>query len=126
MLPHLQEFLTELVQTPALVCTVSRDGAVSELFLKNAPQKVEFADAWATIECEGWHIHADLSTVARVRFEESRGHEGSISPLISLDDEQGNAVLRFYFPHVSQTYKTWTAEELGLFEQFRTRYEEKT
>ena len=124
MLPQLQELLTDLVQTPALVCTVSRDGVVSELFLEKTPQKVEFADSWVTIECEGWHIHADLSTVVRVRFEEVPGHDGSISPLVSLDDEQGSAVLRFYFPHASQTYKTWTEEELALFGQFKKQYEE--
>ena len=124
MLLQLQELLTDLVQTPALVCTVSRDGVVSELFLDKTPQKIEFADSWATIECEGWHIHADLDAVVEVRFEEVVGHDGSISPLVSLDDEQGNAALRFYFPHTSQTCKTRTEEELALFEQFRERYEE--
>lgn len=122
MFPQLQELLTDLVQTPALVCTVGRDGVVSELFLERSPQKVEFADSWLTIEGAGWHIHADLSMVVRVRFEEVKGHDGSISPFVSLDDQQGKAVLRFYFPHASQTYKIWTQEDLRLFEKFRERY----
>ncbi len=68
MLPHIQQLLTDLAHTPSLVCTVGRDGAVSELFLDGAPQKVEFADSWATVEFSGWHIHVDLSAVAQVRF----------------------------------------------------------
>ncbi|MGH7963239.1 MAG: DUF7676 family protein [Candidatus Binatia bacterium] len=120
----LQQLLHDLSHTASLVCTVSRDGAVSELFLDGAPQKVEFADSWTTIEFRGWHIHADLSTVAQVRLAEAPGHDDSISAFIAFDDDQGKSVLRFYFPHPSHTYKTYTAEELALFGQFKERYEE--
>ena len=124
-LPHIQQLLTGLAHTPALVCTVGRDGAVSELFLDGAPQKVEFADSWATVEFSGWHIHVDLSTVAQVRFAEAPGHDDSVSAFVTFDDSQGKSVLRFYFPHPSHTYKTYTAEELALFGQFRGRYEQR-
>ena len=40
-----------------------------------------------------------------------------------LTGGQGKSVLRFYFPHPSHTYKTYTAEELALFGQFKERYE---
>ncbi len=125
MLPHVQQLLTDLVRTPSLVCTVSRDGAVSELFLDGAPQKVEFADSWATVEFSGWHIHVDLSTVAQVRFAEAPGHDDSVSVFITFADSQGKSVLRFYFPHPSHSYKTYTAEELALFGQFREQYEKR-
>ena len=125
MLPHVQQLLTALAHTPSLVCTVSRDGAVSELFLDGAPQKVEFADSWATVEFSSWHIHVDLSTVAQVRFAEASGHDDSVSAFIAFDDSQGKSVLRFYFPHPSHTYKTYTAEELALFGQFKERYERR-
>lgn len=125
MLPLLRQLLDDLVRTPSLVCTVSRDGAVSELFLDSAPQKVEFADPWATVEFKGWHIHVDLSTVAQIRFAEAPGHDDSVSAFIALDDEREKSVLRFYFPHPSHTYKTYTAEELVLFGQFRERYEKR-
>ena len=125
MLPLLQQLLTDLARTPALVCTVSRDGAVSELFLAGAPQKVEFADSWATVEFSGWHVHVDLSIVTRVHFAETPGHDDSISAFVALDDSQGKSVLRFYFPHPSHTYKTYTAAELALFGQFQERYEKK-
>jgi len=123
MLPFLQQLLTDLARTPSLVCTVSRDGAVSELFLDGAPQKVEFADPWATIEFKGWHIHVDLSTVEQVRFAEAPGHDNSMSAFIAFDDNQGKSVLRFYFPHPSHSYKTYTTDELALFGQFKERYE---
>lgn len=122
MLPHVQQLLTDLAHTSSLVCTVGRDGVVSELFLDGAPQKVEFADSWATIEFSGWHIHVDLSTVAQVRFAEAPGHDDSVSVFIAFDGSQGKSILRFYFPHPSHTYKTYTAEELALFGQFRERY----
>jgi len=120
-----QELLKDLSHTASLVCTVSRDGAVSELFLDSAPQKVEFADPWAIIEFKGWHIHVDLSMVAQVRFAEAPGHDDSISAFIAFDDDQGKSVLRFYFPHPSHTYKTYTAEELTLFGSFKERYEKR-
>ena len=123
MLSDVKQLLEDLARTPALVCTVGHDGVVAELFLDKKIQKVEFADSWATIEYSGWHIHADLDTVTQVRFAEAAGHGDSVSVFISLDDRQGNAVLRFYFPHASQTYRTYTAEELELFEQFKGKYE---
>jgi hypothetical protein len=122
ILPVAQPLLVDLARTPSLVCTVSRDGAVSELFLDGAPQKVEFADPWATIEFRGWHIHVDLSAVAKIRFAEAPGHNDSVSVFVAFDDNQGKSVLRFYFPHPSHTYKTYTAEELELFSRFKERY----
>lgn len=122
MLPCLQQLLTDLAHTQSLVCTVSRDGAVSELFLDGAPRKVEFSDTWATVEFSSWHIHVDLSTVAQVRFTEAPGHDDSISAFVALDDSTGKSVLRFYFPHPSHTYKTYTPEELALFGEFKARY----
>lgn len=126
MLPTVKQLLEELARTRSLVCTVSREGAVSELFLDGAPQKVDFADPWATVEFTSWHIHVDLSMVAQVRFAEAPGHDDSVSVFVSFDDSTGKSVLRFYFPHPSHTYKTYTADELGLFAQFRERYETKT
>jgi len=122
MLPELQPLLTELARTASLVCTVGRDGAVSELFLDGAPQKVEFSGSWATIEFTHWHIHVDLSTVAYVCFTEAPGHDNSISAFVTFDDTAGKSVLRFYFPHPSHTYKTYTPGELALFEQFKERH----
>jgi len=123
MLPQVQQFLTDLARTPSLVCTVSRDGAVSELFLDGAPQKIEFSDPWATVEFKSWHIHVDLSLVTQVRFAEAPGHDNSVSAFAAFDDSQGKSVLRFYFPHPSHTYKAYTAEELALFRRFKERYE---
>ncbi len=125
MLPTVKQLLAELARTRALVCTVGREGVVSELFLDGAPQKVEFADPWATVEFSSWHIHVDLSTVAQVRFAEAPGHDESVSVFISFDDSAGKPVLRFYFPHPSHTYRTYTPDELGLFARFRERYETK-
>ena len=115
MRPQVQQLLTDLARTPSLVCTVSREGAVSELFLDGAPQKIEFSDPWATVEFKSWHIHVDLSLVTQVRFTEAPGHDNSVSAFAAFDDSQGKSVLRFYFPHPSHTYKTYTAEELALF-----------
>jgi hypothetical protein len=122
VLPYLQQLLTELTRTPSLVCTIGREGAISELFLDGAPRKVEFSGSWATVEFPSWHIHVDMSTVARVHFSEAPGHDDSISAFVTLDDNAGKSVLRFYFPHPSHTYKTYTPEELALFGQFTTRY----
>ena len=123
MIPHIQQLLSDLARTPALVCTVSRDGAVSELFLDGSPKKVEFSDSWATVEFSGWHIHVDLSLVTRVRFTEAPSHgESHISAFVSFDDSEEKAVLRFYFPHSSHIHTTYTAEELALFGRFKERY----
>jgi hypothetical protein len=124
MLPHVQQLLGELAHTPSLICTVSRDGAVSELFLDGDPRKVEFAGTWATVEFAGWHIHVDLGSIAQIRFDEVQSHEDSMSAYVSFDDVAGKAVLRFYFPHPSHAYRTYTAEELALFGRFRKRYKE--
>lgn len=124
MLPFLQQLLDDLARTPSLVCTVGREGAVSELFLDGAPQRVEFSEPWVTIEFKSWHIHADLSTVAQVRFTEAPGHADSVSAFIALDDNQGKSVLRFYFPHPSHTHRSYTADELALFARFKERYQE--
>lgn len=123
MIPKVQQLLGELSRTPSLICTVSRDGAVSELFLDGAPRKVEFSGTWATVEFSSWHIHVDLSTVVRIRFDEVQSHADSMSASVSFNDAEGKAVLRFYFPHPSHTHRTYTAEELGLFGRFRERYE---
>ena len=123
MLAELPRFLDDLVHSPALVCTVGRDGVVSELFLEQPVRKFEFADPWVTIEFGGWHVHADLSHVVELRFAEAPGHDGSTSVFLSLNDAQGQPVLRFYFPHASHTYRTYTAEELGLHRRFRERWE---
>lgn len=125
-LPTVKQLLDELARTRSLVCTVGREGAVSELFLDGAPQRVEFADPWATVEFPSWHIHVDLSTVAQVRFAEAPGHDNAVSVFVSFDDSVGKSVLRFYFPHPSHTYRTYTTDELGLFARFRERYEAKT
>jgi hypothetical protein len=122
MLSCLKQLLADLARTPSLVCTVSRDGAVSELFLDGSPQKVEFADPWATVEFKGWHIHVDLSTVVQVRFAEAPSHDDSVSVFLAFNDSQGKSILRFYFPHPSHTYKTYTEEELALFAGFKERY----
>ncbi len=122
MLPHVKQLLEDLAHTPSLVCTVSRDGAVSELFLDGAPQRVEIADPWATIEFKGWHIHVDLSLVTHIRFAEAPGHDRAVSAFVTFDDCQGKAVLRFYFPHPSHTYRSYSADELALFGRFKARY----
>ncbi len=122
MMSGVKQLLEDLARTPSLVCTVGRDGVVSELFLDEKVQKVEFAGPWATVEYSGWHIHANLDAVVKVRFAEAPGH-GSVSVFVSLDDEKGEAVLRFYFPHASQAHRTYTAQELALFETFKERYE---
>ena len=124
MIPGVKQLLEDLARTPALVCTVGRDGVVSELFLDEKVQRVDFADSWATVEYSGWHIHANLDTITKVRFAEAPGHDDSVNVFVSLDDEKGNAVLRFYFPHASQTHRTYTAQELELFETFKARYEQ--
>src|SRR5947207_4311145 len=95
MHPQIQQLLTDLARTPSLVCTVSREGAVSELFLDGAPQKIEFADPWVTIEFKSWHIHVDVSVVTQVRFTEAPGHDNSVSAFAAFDDSQGKSVLRF-------------------------------
>ncbi len=118
----MKQLVEDLARTSSLVCTVGRDGVVSELFLDETVQKVEFTDPWATVEYSGWHIHANLDTITRVRFAEASGHDDSVSVFVSLDDAEGNTVLRFYFPHASQTHRTYTAQELELFEKFKERY----
>ena len=96
---------------------------VSELFIHEAVQKIESADPWATIEFGSWHIHADLDAVTHVRFAEEPSHDNSVSVFVSVDERNGNPVLRFYFPHASQTDQTYTAEELVLFGRFKERHE---
>lgn len=123
MFPEVQQLLGELARTPSLICTVSRDGAVSELFLDGDPRKVEFAGTWATVEFAGWHIHVDLGTIVQIHFDEVQSHEDSMSAYMSFDDAEGKAVLRFYFPHPSHTYRTYTTEELALFGWFKERYQ---
>ena len=124
MIPGVKQLLEDLARTPSLVCTVGRDGVVSELFLDETVRKVEFTDPWATVEYSGWHIHANLDTIAKVRFAEAPSHGDSVGVFVSLDDAEGNAVLRFYFPHASQTHRTYTAQELELFATFKARHEQ--
>lgn len=124
MLATLKQLLDDLARTRSLVCTVGREGAVSELFLDGTPQRVEFADPWATVEYANWHLHVDLSRVTQVRFAEAPGHGDATSVFVSFDDGAGQSVLRFYFPHPSHTHRTYTEEELALFTRFRERYQE--
>lgn len=123
MLSTLQQLLFDLAYTPSLICTVGRSDAIGELMLNNAPQKVEFGDGWAAIECQGWHLHVNLASVVKVRFMEEAGQEGSISPVAVFTDVQRQAVMRFYFPHASHVHRTYTAEELALFGRFKERYQ---
>ena len=122
MLLYVQQLLADLARTPALICTVGRDTAISELFLDGLPKRIDFADTWATVEFTGWHIHVDLATVATVRFAKAQSHGDSTSLFLSFDDAEGQAVMRFYFPHESHTHRTYSPEELELFGQFRERY----
>jgi len=122
MLADIQQILTDLARTPALICTVGRDTAISELFLDGSPKRVDFADSWAAVEFSGWHIHVDLATVVTVRFAEAQSHGDSTSLFISFDDSEKQAVMRFYFPHASHTHRTYTAEELELFGRFKEQY----
>lgn len=123
MLAHVQQLLTHLAYTRALICTVGRDTAISELFLDGDPKRVDFSGSWATVEFAGWHIHVDLSTVATLRFAEAQSHGDSTSLFISFDDAEEKAVMRFYFLHASHMHRTYTAEELALFVKFKERYE---
>lgn len=93
--------------------------------LRDTPRKVEFSDGWAAIECQGWHLHVNLTSVVQVRFAEESGYADSISPVAVFTDAQGQAVMRFYFPHTSHTHTTYTAEELALFSRFKGRYEKE-
>lgn len=93
--------------------------------LRDAPQKVEFRNGWAALECQGWRLHVNLSSVEQVRFEEESGPDGSVSPVAIFTDAQGQAVMRFYFPHASQAHTTYTAEELALFGRFKERYQKR-
>jgi hypothetical protein len=122
MLADLQQLLTDLARTPALICTVGRDTAISELFLDGSPKRVDFSDSWATVEFASWHIHVNLSTITAIRFAEAQSHGDSASLFISCDDVEGKAVLRFYFPHASHTHRTYDEEELALFGRFKARY----
>ena len=124
MLPNVQQLLGELARTPSVICTVSRDGVVSEFFLDDNPRKIEFSGTWATVEFSGWHIHVDLSTIVRMRFDEVQSHADSMSAYVSFDDAEGKAVLRFYFPNPSHSYGTYTAEELALFGRFKELYQQ--
>jgi len=125
MLSTLQHLLSDLASTPSLICTVGRNDAIGELMLRDAPQKVEFSNGWAAIECAGWHLHVNLTSVVQVRFMEEAGHGNSISPVAIFEDEEGKTVMRFYFPHASHTHTTYTAEELALFAEFKERYENR-
>jgi uncharacterized protein len=122
MLPYLEQLLTELAYTPNLICTVGRDTAISELFLDGSPKRVDFSDSWATVEFAAWHIHVDLSTITTMRFAKAQSHGDSTSLFLSLDDSEGTAVLRFYFPHASHANRTYTVDELQLFEKFKRQY----
>jgi hypothetical protein len=122
---QLQRLLTELARVPSVICTVGREDSIGELFLRDAPQKVEFSGSWLAIECAGWHLHVNLAAVRRVRFAEVAGHDGVVSPFVNFEDGDGKSVLRFYFPHASQTHITHTAEDLALFARFKERYEKK-
>lgn len=124
MVTNIQQLLTDLAHTPALICTVGRDTAISELFLDGTPKRVDFTDSWVTVEFSGWHIHVDLSTVATVRFAYAQSHGDSTSLFISFDDVEGKAVMRFYFPHESHTHRTYSSEELQLYSSFKERYGE--
>jgi hypothetical protein len=123
MLSDLQQPLSDLVRTPLLICTVGRNDAVGELFLREAPQKVEFSGDWAAIECKGRHLYVNLAGVTRVRFVEEAGYDQAISPVAIFEDAQQQSVLRFYFPHTSHTHTTYTAGELTLFGRFKERYQ---
>jgi|GEM_PF-7022120 len=123
MLPYVRQLLTDLARTPALICTVGRDTAISELFLDGSPKRIDFADTWAAVEFANWHIHVDLATVATVRFAEAQSHGDSTSLFISFDDTDGQAVMRFYFPHASHTHRSYKAEELDLFGEFKKKYQ---
>ena len=123
MLSTLQQLLSDLASIPSLICTVGRSDAIGELMLRDAPQKVEFSNGWAAIECAGWHLHVNLTSVVQVRFTEESGYDNSISPVAIFEDNEGRAVMRFYFPHASHTHTTYTAEELALFKRVKERYE---
>jgi hypothetical protein len=125
MLSHLKALLSELVSMPSVICTVGRNDAIGELFLREPPQKIEFSGSWAAIECKGWHLHVNLAGVTRVRFVEEAGYDRSISPVAVFEDGQGGSVLRFYFPHASHTHTTYTVEELALFDRVRERYQKR-
>ena len=123
MLSNLQKLLTDLAHTPAVICTVGWTNAIGELFLKQAPEQIVFSGVWAAVECKGWHLHVNLAEVACVRFTEETGYNNSVSPVAIFEDNQGKAVMRFYFPHASHTHSTYTAEELALFGRFKERYQ---
>ena len=123
MLAPLKELINDLATTASLICTVGRDGVVGELFLDGTLEKIEFSDSWATIEFGGWHIHVDLNTVTSVKFHQNQSAGGSVSVFVSLNDKAGGAVMKFYFPHATQTHRSYTDKELALFNAFRTRYE---
>ena len=123
MLAPLKELINDLATTASLICTVGRDGVVSELFLDGTLEKIEFSDSWATIEFSGWHVHVDLNTVTTANFHQKRSGGGSVSVFVSLDDEAGGTVMRFYFPHATQPHRSYTDKELALFDTFRKRYE---
>ena len=123
MLAPLKELINDLATTASLICTVGRNGAVSELFLDGALEKIEFSDSWATIEFSGWHIHVDLNTITSVKFHQKQSAGQSVSVFVSLNDEAGQTVMKFYFPHTTQTHRSYTEKELALFNTFRKRYE---
>jgi putative heme iron utilization protein len=95
--------------------------SVAELMGGGTPS---FRGGWWSVETAGWHIHAKLSAIQRVRFvREPSGHAaGQESLSIRLLGPNGESLLRGYFTRLYDDENQPVAARFARWEELRAKY----
>jgi putative heme iron utilization protein len=113
----IEELIKGIFDSQDVVFTITSGDnlSIAELMGQDAPV---FQGGWWSVETPGWHIHAQLSAIRRVRFvrEPSDGEESMSIHFVGPNSE---ALLGCYFTHLYDQQKRSIAARYARWEALR-------
>ena len=118
-----ERLIVDVFDTEDVVCTIASADRrfVAELMGRSRPS---FRGDYWSVETPGWHIHARLSAIRRVRFvrEPSDHFPGQESLSIRLEGASGESLLRAYFTRLYDDQNRPIAWRFDRWEALRSTY----
>jgi putative heme iron utilization protein len=119
----LERLIVELFGLEHTIFTVTSGDnlAIAELMGRGSPY---FGHGWWKVETSGFHIHAQVGAVKRVRFlrQPSDHVPGQESLSIWLVGPNGESLLRCYLTQLYRNETEPIAERFAVWEDLRARY----
>ena len=119
----IERLIVDIFTMADVVCTIATADRrfVAELMGRTTPYF--HGDRWK-VETAGWHLHARLSAIQRVRFVRAPSDHfaGQDALSIRLEDDHGGVLLTAYFIKLYDPENRPLAGRFACWEELRARY----